>query len=1530
LELAVSETCPHPGLLLFNDGKVAMGASGDFDALRKTASLMDFLAEVTDAVERDPIRDILSDEWGAPSPLVWLDDLPDGTRVSPHAADGVLLRVRPPRSAPEPRPPEQVSGWLDDEEPRGFDGPEPSLLERGPVGLEPSEMSEPPNSVVRAFTKWLAEWRRWAEEQKRSQRRRHLYEALEKAAKTMEQQDDEYEFVLAVGLVCWDNPGDESIRRHLVTEPVLPQLDRSTAEVTVSLVGGKRRFEDREVFGDLAAYQPERGRAARQVLLDSEAPLLDPQTMVQVQEWLGVGFAEAFETAKRRVDRVERLPRTPALSASPALLLRPRSRVLLAEAYKRIAEALREPDAQVPVALAQLVLDTEQHQRDLWLREQGAATGDVLGCDPLFPLPTNDEQMRVIDLLRTETGVVVQGPPGTGKTHTIANLVSALLARGQRVLVTSQKDQALKVLRDKIPAPLRRLCVLLAGGSKDAAKELEQGLDALSEAIAAPSTASLRAQAEELAAERHELRSRSAHLNDRIRTLRDLDTVEHDPVVPGYSTDAYHGTLPQIVREVQRNAASHDWIPPVDPQRPDVPPLPAPDLVELLRLIRTDTPNRRLRADQDIPDRGDLPGVDELTEILVSERHARATAHEDTSELTQRLAGVGASALQELLGLRDEAKSVLRRLGFGDDCVSPPAVNWVARAVGDRLAGRHAGLWGHLFEVRNEASRLQERLQAQGVTFAIELPSIRELGVGTARGLLNAGRQLRDHLARGKKLRKVLPSAAQKDATALLEIVRVDGQSPRTLPQLEAALERLEAEVAAAQLAEKWADAGVEISADRLTLTLSELHDHARVLDQIETALRLHAEVSARLERMALPVDLSTVTGFVALLDAVPAALKYVELEHARTQVDELHSKVRRWAASPHACPELGLLLQAIRDRDLDGYRSGLQAVDLARAERADEQRRAQLARTLHGVHPALFDLLQRTSTDPAWDTRLPALPAAWAWSKAEQFMQRQRNADEERRLAAEFDQVEDRIKRVTERLAAAEAIQACVERMSDTHAAALRSYREHMSHVGAGTGAKTREYRKAARAAMEKAKDAVPAWVVPLPNLLDNIAPHRNTFDVVIVDEASQVGVEHLYLLWMAPRVIVVGDHKQCTPGGNRMGRLEDVFNRLNDHLNEIDAEIRMVFNPKANLYGMLSARSGKDAVVRLREHFRCMPEIISWSSSQFYGEHDRPGLVPLRERTADHLAPLRVVHVTGAYTEGRDTKRRNPVEAKRIVDQLVQCLADSQYQGKTFGVVVLQGTGQVKLLEHEINSAITPEQRADRQIRVGTAPDFQGDERDVIFLSMVVAEPPRAQYQQRAQQAYNVAASRAKDQMWLFTSVRLDQLKPGDLRGSLMGYMLNPPSVFGDSPDLESVSATQPCDPFESLLEQRVFRAIKQRGYHVVPQHKVGPRALDLVVVGDGGRLAVECDGHRWHTSTTQQISDARRDRELRRMGWEVVRIRESEFEFDGERELAPLWQRLEQRQIHPRDARTGHTSGWAPIDLPEDDEDGQETEL
>jgi hypothetical protein len=72
-----------------------------------------------------------------------------------------------------------------------------------------------------------------------------------------------------------------------------------------------------------------------------------------------------------------------------------------------------------------------------------------------------------------------RGPPG--KTHTIANLISHLVGHGKRVLVTSQKEQALVVLRDKIPESIRDLSVAVLGTSAGSLAQLDQSVQAIYE-----------------------------------------------------------------------------------------------------------------------------------------------------------------------------------------------------------------------------------------------------------------------------------------------------------------------------------------------------------------------------------------------------------------------------------------------------------------------------------------------------------------------------------------------------------------------------------------------------------------------------------------------------------------------------------------------------------------------------------------------------------------------------------------------------------------------------------------------------------------------------------------------------------------------------------------------------------------------------------------------------------------------------------------------------------------------------------------
>jgi very-short-patch-repair endonuclease len=379
----------------------------------------------------------------------------------------------------------------------------------------------------------------------------------------------------------------------------------------------------------------------------------------------------------------------------------------------------------------------------------------------------------------------------------------------------------------------------------------------------------------------------------------------------------------------------------------------------------------------------------------------------------------------------------------------------------------------------------------------------------------------------------------------------------------------------------------------------------------------------------------------------------------------------------------------------------------------------------------------------------------------------------------------------------------------------------------------------------------------------------------------------------------------------------------------------LRDGLRPNASLYELLSSRFAD--TIRLSEHFRCMPEIIGWSSDQFYDKR----LVPLRQFGSDRLEPLKTVRVEGAYTEGNGPTIRNPVEAKELVETLQRLLADPAYARRSFGVVTLQGRGQAALIENLIVESVDPAIAERHNIRVGTPADFQGDERDVMLLSMVTVNAPKALTGLEDQRRFNVAASRAKDQMWLFHSPPPEQLKSADLRRSLLSYMTNPPERhrIAHAGDIGPVSPDVLREPFESLFEQRVYLRIRERGFHVVPQFPVEGKRIDLVVIGAGGRLAVECDGRAWHTTPEQRLRDLDRERELVRAGWRFWRVRDSEFHFDPDRALEPLWAVLESRGITPgagdrRAESTQQMQGtdspdWEPVELPEFDAPGMAEE-
>jgi very-short-patch-repair endonuclease len=174
-------------------------------------------------------------------------------------------------------------------------------------------------------------------------------------------------------------------------------------------------------------------------------------------------------------------------------------------------------------------------------------------------------------------------------------------------------------------------------------------------------------------------------------------------------------------------------------------------------------------------------------------------------------------------------------------------------------------------------------------------------------------------------------------------------------------------------------------------------------------------------------------------------------------------------------------------------------------------------------------------------------------------------------------------------------------------------------------------------------------------------------------------------------------------------------------------------------------------------------------------------------------------------------------------------------------------------------------------------------------------VAAFTRREYHRRI----NVAASRARDQLWIFHSVRAGSLLADDARALLLTYADNALDLEVREVDLALC---------ESDFERDVFKRLTTRGYRPIPQFRIGAYRIDFVLnAPDGRRLAIECDGDTYH-GPEQWESDMRRQAVLERVGNCVfVRIRGSIFAREPEVAMWPVWQRIEELEIRPMPRRT-----------------------
>ena len=523
-------------------------------------------------------------------------------------------------------------------------------------------------------------------------------------------------------------------------------------------------------------------------------------------------------------------------------------------------------------------------------------------------------------------------------------------------------------------------------------------------------------------------------------------------------------------------------------------------------------------------------------------------------------------------------------------------------------------------------------------------------------------------------------------------------------------------------------------------------------------------------------------------------------------------------------------------------------------------------------------------------ESHLPEnIESAWKWRQLSNQINKIDSYDANA-IQKELSKINEQLMQNARKLAYEKAWFEKIKNKTGAQTQAIEGWRQTIRQVGKGTGKTAPALLKKARELMPLCQTAIPVWIMPLNRVAESFDPNKNKFDVVIIDEASQADILALSALYLGKKVIIVGDDEQVSP--DTVGiKTEEISALIEQHLQGIPNS--HLFNGKTSVYDMAKASGFKPLM--LTEHFRCLPEIIEFSNQLSYNGK----IKPLRDASRVRIKPSVVEYrIPNAY---KTLKKTNEIEAEYIASIICACVEDENYRGMTMGVISLLGQEQAYEIERLLQVNLDPKEYENRRIQCGTAPQFQGDERDIIFLSVVEGPsekggPVRLLSEDgkndMTRKRYNVAASRARDQMWVVHSLNPEiDLKPDDIRLKLIKHAISP-SIDRDEMKFRTA---------ESDFEKQVMTMLLNHGYKVIPQWKVGAYRIDLVIEDGENRIALECDGEKWHTQDDLP-NDLKRQAILERLGWKFIRVRGSAFYRNPEETMKWVFGELESHGIRP----------------------------
>jgi very-short-patch-repair endonuclease len=1393
-----------------------------------------------------------------------------------------ILKVERPRLTRPPAPPNEIAAWLQE---RWDDPAQPVVFEEsmrdestdGALCRVASLTDDP--ARVASFERWKLARSEWVSTEKPARAAMKIFESLYSLYGRIDREGERVELVLGDGILSWRR-SEGSIYHPILLQRLQLEFNAAVPEFTISEA-------DHPVELYSALFQSMNdvdGRVVGRCREELEGAGFHPLVNGATSEFLKRLVVQLSARGEFSEQAPEKEASDPCIGRDPLLFLRGRT-LGFAAAIEGILADLRTRE-DLPWSLLNIVGEEfpNSNAGDASVLASGSAP---LHGDVLLSKPANQEQIRIAQQLEEHGGVLVQGPPGTGKTHTIGNLIGHLLAQGKSVLVTSHTTKALRMVRHHIVPELRPLCVSLLESDLDSRKQLESAVGSIAERLAMADAGSLELEAKRLESERADLLK---ELEEIRVELMDARAAEYRDIVIGGKA----WVPADAARQVAQEKGTHAWIPgPVAAVAPL--PLVPGDLADLYRSSVSISREDENELSGHLPDLHSLPRVEEFEDAIGESNRLRMEDLDVRSDLWD--SHVPSCSPGVIEGLAAALTKAVEPLSGRDQ--------WKLAAVyAGKYGDVHRQPWDQLVAlvrlVHREAGCVQESFFKFGPEASGDVP---------AKELERIADEIVAHLEGGGRLGS-LTMFAHKSWSQFLEQTKVNNVRPSRVEHFRALREFLRLQVLRQDLRARWDRQMVPLGAPN-SKEMGEEPEKTLIqyCDSIEDCLGWQEHTWRPLRQQIFDVgfhwekllaEQPAIIGSNGELRRIGKAVidellpvfesrfkksKLLQLEEERR---ELKTQLKLASRMAKASKVTNQLLTAVSEEDAARYREAYEHLLELKSKQADLDLRRALLAKLEGAAPAWAGAIRNRSGEHGRGDPPRDAPSAWTWRQLNDELDRRASVCLES-LQAKIEKLRERMRRLTVQLIDRRAWASQARRTSSRQRQALVGWLDTIRRIGKGHGIRVSLLRAEAARKMSECRGAVPVWVMPLSRVVENFDPRTTRFDVVVIDEASQSDVMALVALYLGRAALVVGDHEQVSPSavGQDLGVIQ---NLIFQYLRDI---------PNADLYdGQMSiydlARQSFGGTTCLVEHFRCVPEIIQFSNMISYDGRIRP----LRDASRVHLRPHTIAHrVSGSSRDGKINRQ----ESVALASLLAAALEQPEYkkndagQPMSFGVVSLVGDEQAIEIDNLIRAHVSPDRYELHRILCGNAAQLQGDERDVVFISLVdTAERGSLSLrdQELFKQRFNVAASRARDQMWIVHSLSPHHdLKPDDLRRQLIEHAEDPMRLMSALEEQEKRTQSD----FERELMKRLLAA----GYRVSPHWRIGKYRLDLVVEGGGSRLAIECDGDRYRP-LEKLPEDMERQSVLERMGWTFTHVRGSEFLRNPSGAMRVILEKLEKMGI------------------------------